>query len=249
MSRLQDQEVLQEAIRDVQLAAGLEKLRVRDEASRDLVWLEEFIDAGGQEPVDVPTDRGITIGITSPNARTGKTTLATALAAALAHDAGPNVSLVDADYRTPAIGRDFDIAAIPGLTDYLAGALPLEQVSHTVADETHGVAFQVVPFGTRSPDVVGQMRLADSARLVRELSGANRYTVFDLPSTLPTTAAAMLGGLCDAVILVVRSGKTTHLETERSLEKLSDCRVAGIVVNDWRTRIPRWVEHVLNLSR
>jgi Mrp family chromosome partitioning ATPase len=60
-------------------------------------------------------------------------------------------------------------------------------------------------------------------------------------------SAPVLAHRCDAVIVVVRAGRTSRQALERTLQLLRDARIAGIVLNRRSSSVPRWAEAALAL--
>src|ERR1700741_1760604 len=69
-----------------------------------------------------------TLGITSPRAGEGKTTVAVNLAVHTALEADWTVLLVDADLHSPGLCRVLGLGPQPGLAQYLAGEAALEDL-------------------------------------------------------------------------------------------------------------------------
>ena len=213
---------LEEAIREIHVIAGIDA-------------------ADGAVP-----RRSTTIGVTSPDSQDGKTTIAIALAASLSHDFGTQVTLVDADFRTHSLERQYGLEGLSGFAEVLEGRKSLGTVTRRLNLNTGGM--HVIPAG---------LVLADPARLARsehlgpaidQMKQTCSHVVLDLPATLRSMSAPALAQKCDAVIVVVRHGKTTTQQLERTLHLLRDTRVVGVVVNRQRSSIPAWVERALGMK-
>ena len=91
----------------------------------------------------------------------------------------------------------------------------------------------VLPAGPRPSnpaELLGSPRMAE---LIQEWRSNYDFIILDAPPVLSVTDAAVVSVLCDAVILVVRSGVTTKqsLIRVRDLFMRSRKRIAGVVMN------------------
>jgi Mrp family chromosome partitioning ATPase len=224
---------LEEAIREVHVIAGLDMDRRDSE------------DDGDSGSPTGRTARRLAVGVTSPDYGDGKTTVAIALAASLSHDFGTHVTLVDADFHTHSIERQYGLEGASGFAEVLAGRVSLKEVTHNVKD----ASMRIVPAGMLATDPA---RLARSGRLgpaVHEMKLASSHIVLDLPATLHSMNAPVLAMRCDAVIVVVRHGSTTRDALDRTLRVLRDANVIGVVVNRQQSHIPVWVQRALGVRR
>lgn len=219
---------LEEAIREIHLIAGLDV----GYTSAD----------GGPIAGAMPANlRSVAIGVTSPDYGDGKTTVAIALAGSLSHDFGTTVTLVDADFHTHTLERQYGLDGSRGLSEVLAGVTSLGDVTHPVQQ----ASMNVVPAGMVGTDPA---RLARSGRLapaVQQLKLGSSHVILDLPATLHSLNAPALAQRCDGVIVVARHGRTTRGALDRTLHLLRDANVIGVVVNQQRSNIPRWVQRAL----
>lgn len=214
---------LQEAIREIQIIAGLDVTR----------------------PTSPGNVRPVTIGVTSADYGDGKTTVAIALASSLAHDFGTPVTLVDADLHTHSIGRQYVLDELPGLRETLAGEFRPEDVLYPF----NGSTVHIMPAGGLVADPA---RLARSERLgpvLDSLKSRSSNVVLDLPAVLHSMNTPALAQRCDGVIIVVRHGKTTRADLDRVLHLLAETNVIGVVVNRHRTSVPAWVQRLFGLRR
>ena len=215
--RNQNNQALAEALREIHLMSGLN--------------LE-----------GAPGEGRVAIGITSPDFGDGKTTVAMGLAASLSTDFNADVTLVDSDFHTTSLAGEFGLPSDKGLVQVLGGEQTLESVSHHV--NRH---ITVIPAGRSESEPARTARSENMATLIENMKRTSRYVVIDLPATLHSMSAPVLARRCDAVIVVVRSRRTSKRQLERTLQLLRDCNVIGVVVNRRRSPIPGWLESTLNL--
>lgn len=168
-----------------------------------------------------------TIVITSPSAGEGKSTVAVNLATAMA-EAGERVILVDADLRRGGLAERFDLEAEPGLTSVIIGSAPAAQAVRPVATR-----LALVPSGTFPPnssELLGSTRAAD---VFDYLAAHADVVIIDAPPILPVSDAVVLSTQVDAVIVVVKAGRTKHeaaAEAQRRLDVIG-ANVVGCVFN------------------
>jgi polysaccharide biosynthesis transport protein len=213
---------LKEAIREIHLMAGFDPMR---------------IDGGKPD--------SFAIGVTSPTYGDGKTTVSMALAGSLSSDFGAEVTLVDADFHTHSVGREYGLENGAGLSDVLLGGMPLREVTHRVSQ----TQMTVVTAGRTPSDPARIARSEHLSTLIETMKRTSRYVVIDLPATLESMNGPVLARRCDGVVVVVRAGRTLQTDLERVLHLLKDSNVLGVVVNRKASQVPQWVQHVLNLSK
>lgn len=209
--------------------------------------LREIHIMAGLDPTD-PSHSGsrhrLAIGVTSPTFGDGKTTVSIALAASLSQDFQADVTLVDADFHTHSIGREYGLQGQQGLTEVLNGELPLQAVTHRVSQ----AKMSVVTAGAAPSDPARMARSEHLTTLIENMKRTNEYVVIDLPATLHSMNAPVLAKRCDGVIVVVRAGRTSQGDLERVLHLLKDSNVLGVVVNRKHSAVPAWVRRTLNLK-
>lgn len=167
------------------------------------------------------------IVITSANPGEGKSTVASNLATVLA-ESGEQVVLVDADLRRSAVARAFDLDGSVGLSEVLAGTIPLADALQT----TEVPGLQILAGGATPPnpsELLGSHRME---MLIAELAVKN-FVVLDAPPLLPVTDAALLTRSSDGAVLVVASGSTHKEALERAALSLRtvDGKVLGAILN------------------
>ncbi len=222
-TQTREQQHLTEIIRDVQRLAGVHRLTTgRDGHSQPLV-----------------------IGVTSPRLGEGKTTVAMAVANSLAQDFEMGATLVDADFETHSIAEQFGLRPAAGLVEVLAGDAAPREVIQELPERT----LRIVSAGLALDDSARAVRAGAGTQRIRELGNGTSFVVVDLPAAFNSTSTPILARLCDAVIVVARSGRTSKRDLSLTLDRLADSNVVGVVLNRWSSRIPAFVERLLALGR
>ncbi|MFN0148707.1 MAG: CpsD/CapB family tyrosine-protein kinase [Dehalococcoidia bacterium] len=224
---------LQEALREIHVMAELDGgfgVGV-EEGDQD-----EFATMGRPAP--------LAIGVTSPGYGDGKTTIAIALASSLSRDFGARATLIDADFATHSVDKEYGLEGQSGFAELLNGSSRLNDVFYPVS-----ATMRVIPAGghTLEPNRAARSdRLAD---VIGQLKRSNRYVILDLPAALRSMTTPALAQRCDGVIVVVRHGRTNRQDLERTLHLLKDARILGVVVNRRRSSVPAWVERILEMRQ
>ena len=170
-----------------------------------------------------------TLAVTSPGEHEGKTLVATNLAICLAMEFHQTALLVDADLRAPTVRRYFALGDGPGLCDYLAGDMALEDL---LIEPGIG-RFVVLPGGAPTAGSREMLASRKMGELVRELKRryATRIVVFDVPPVLVAADALAFAPYVEATLLVVEEGKTSRADVARSAELLRATNLIGTVLN------------------
>jgi capsular exopolysaccharide synthesis family protein len=165
------------------------------------------------------------IVMTSVLSHDGKEIAACDLAVTLAR-AGSKVVVVEADLRGQHATGLFGLPSPVGLTDVLAGQLTLDDALRTWHDEL----VTVLPAGSVPPSPSRLLASRRMATLLAELRNRYDTVLLNAPPVLDAADAAVLGGMCDGVLLVVRRDETTRRQVTRALGLLSTARLIGIVL-------------------
>ena len=154
----------------------------------------------------------------------GKTTVALNLALAMAQHG--SACVVDADLRRGRAAAAFGVRSDVGLSDVLAGSVPLE----SAMVEVPGVPnLTVIPAHLGSPHA-GQLVCSDRMReVITELRSRFRLVVVDSAPLLPFADGRAISSMVDGLIFVGRCGVTTREIANRSLEILQSVRSAPVL--------------------
>jgi Mrp family chromosome partitioning ATPase len=178
---------------------------------------------------------GNALGVSSPRAGEGKTTIALNLAVHAAMEADWTVLLVEADLRRPGLCEALGIGAQPGLGDYLARGAPLETL---LVDPGLGRCL-LLPAGAppqNSSELLGSARMQELAAELRQRY-PDRLVIYDLPPLLDAADGIAVLPWVQALLLVVEEGRTATDDVLRAAQVAGDARLLGTVLN--KTREPQ----------
>jgi capsular exopolysaccharide synthesis family protein len=164
----------------------------------------------------------------------GKSTVASGLALALAHqmDGGGRVLLVDSDLRRPNLHNIFGLPNRAGLSTILEGQSTLAESLHPSKVTPNLV---VLPAGP-SPCQASELLTMHMAKFLAEIRQDYRYVVIDSAPLLVCTDSTVLSTMADGVLLVARAGETPREAVAAALRQLRRVRanVLGLVLNHVR---------------
>ena len=169
--------------------------------------------------------------ITSTIAEEGKSLVAANLAVSLARRNQQKVLLVEGDLRRPALANVFGLEKLPGLSEWLGGAV--SSIANIYRLEEPG--FSLLPAGNPPENPLELMQSGKLAELLDQLSTCFDWIVIDSPPVLPLADTSVLMRLADGVLLVAREGKTEKRQFKRGLEALGNSNLLGVVFNDCTT--------------
>jgi capsular exopolysaccharide synthesis family protein len=166
---------------------------------------------------------------TSATPSEGKTTTASNLACILAQR-GSRVLLIDADLRRPNMHHRFGLNGKVGLTTLLTGTTKLEETVQQIPEVPN---LDVLPSGPVPPFPTEMLSSEAMNNLLRHCGEIYTYVVIDSPPILSVTDAVILAHEADAVVLVVRHGKSSKHVVRRARDLLlrSGASITGIVLN------------------
>ncbi|HQU14858.1 MAG: exopolysaccharide biosynthesis protein [Chromatiales bacterium 21-64-14] len=170
------------------------------------------------------------LAVTSPGAQEGKTLTAVNLAISLAMEVNYTVLLVDANLRHPSVHKLFGLEPEYGLSDYLTGAVPIEQILLHPADIGR---FVILPGGKPLINSAEMLNSPKMTQLVEEFKTRypSRIVIFDLAPLLSAADALAFAPYVDAALLVVEEGATQDEELDRAAALLKDTQLIGTVLN------------------
>jgi polysaccharide biosynthesis transport protein len=166
---------------------------------------------------------------TSATPSEGKTTTASNLACILAQG-DSKVLLIDADLRRPNIHHRFGLNGKVGLTTVLTGATRLEDAVQRIPEVPN---LDILPSGPVPPFPTEMLSSEVMTQLLARCGVLYTHVIIDSPPILSVTDGVILARDVDAVVLVVRHGKSSKHVVRRARDLLirSGSVPTGIVLN------------------
>ena len=171
-----------------------------------------------------------TIAVISPTKDDGKTTVAINLSISIGNSRKANAVLLDLDMLTPSIHSYYGYEAELGLDEYFEKDRPLLDILVSPDMEGLAIAPSIKPLHDSS-EYLSTTKGADLIKEARALYN-NSVVIVDLPPILVSDDAISFLPHVDAVLLVVREGKTNKVDLQRAQEMLEGVNIAGVVIND-----------------
>lgn len=173
-----------------------------------------------------------TLIVTSPEPSEGKTTVAVNLAA-IYSQAKRSVALLDADMRHPNVHRYLGLSNLDGLSNLFRDQSDVMKVSRNKVDLPKLTILTTGNLPPNPAELLGSDRMS---WILEELQSIADMIIIDTPPSL-VADAQVLAAKVDAVLIVIKPGKTTAEAARSSMElyRRAGARVVGVVLN----RIPR----------
>lgn len=170
-----------------------------------------------------------TIVVTSAGPASGKSTIATNLAATFASKE-KKVLLVDSDLRKPTVHKAFKVRNNDGLTTLLTDRnTNLEDVIY----RTHTDGLYILTSGAIPPNPAELLASKRMEEIKQEMLDYFDMIIFDMPPLLPVTDAQVMASKTDGVLFVIPKGQVNKEEVFKAkdlLEKVQ-ANVLGAVLN------------------
>ena len=205
---------------DKDMVAALQPFSPAAEQFRTLRTRIAQVESAGQRRV---------ILVTSPGSGDGKTVTAANLALTMAQEFQRQVLLVDADLRSARLHECLGIPREPGLSDVLAGDVPLEDALVSLSE----YRVLALPAGTPHGRPTELLSSEPMRRLIENLGRRFDRVVIDSTSA-HFADAGVLEPLVDGVLLIVRAGRTSRPSVGRALGLVPRAKLLGLVLNDSR---------------
>lgn len=173
--------------------------------------------------------------VTSAVPGEGKTTVASAIAVAMAM-AAQKVLLIDCDLRRPRLHRVYGRTNDVGVTSATLDPSLLE--SSPLATQVPNL--DLLPSGPLVPNPAEFLQSDAFAALLKTLATKYDRIVLDSPPASVVSDAAILSTQVDGAVFVVRASKTQRDAARKAVRAISDVsgRIVGVVLNAFDFRRP-----------
>jgi Mrp family chromosome partitioning ATPase len=176
------------------------------------------------------------LGVTSSLAGEGRTTIALAMALALA-EYGLSTTLLELDLAHPELAQRLGIAKYPGLGDVAEGRAAF---ADTMRPVTTGLS--VIPAGQTHGSIQRALRQLGEIDLIDNLGNQGHIVVADLPALLGNSVGRQAAGLMAELILVVRAGVVSVASVKEAVAGLQV--TPRVLLNGTNTHVPGWARRL-----
>lgn len=180
------------------------------------------------------------IGFTSAIDGEGKSFLSMVMAKTIAEVSPVPVTLLECNWQHPTLHEYYDLPAQPGLAEWLRGECDKSAIRQRI-----NYNLTVIPAGNGRQDALGLLQQLRQKGLVDTLAVASELFIVDLPATLTTHYGVSAASIVDALFVVVRAGVTPESMIRRTYKQLANLPLQGLVLNQAKSRIPRWLGQFL----
>ena len=170
----------------------------------------------------------LTLTVTSPSEREGKSLIASNLAVAFA-EVGKRTLLIDGDTRRGDAHRLVGRSRSPGLIDYLRQSNGQDIIQHTDHENLHFIGCGAR--GASTPELLASSRMA---LFFGTLKGSYDVIIVDSPPLASGGDPLILSSLTGNLAVVIRTGTTQKQLAQAKLDQLSrlPVRILGAILND-----------------
>ena len=167
------------------------------------------------------------IAISSPNASEGKSTTAINIAISLSQ-LGKKVLLIDTDAHRPSIAAKLNIKNESGIMDVIVGVCDAEQAVYEYNSLLDIFTIGNIP--QNPTEIFASSAFEDS---LKEFSEKYDFVIIDTPPVNLLSDALVIAQKCEGLVLVVRSGMTTHSSLKHTISaaKMLDINILGLILN------------------
>jgi len=139
------------------------------------------------------------------------------------------VLVVDADLRKPRQHNIFEVKNMGGLTGYLTGKIPFEDV----VQETSIENIRLITSGPIPPNPSELLNSNKMKMMIEKLEKKYDFVLIDTPPILAVVDSLIINSLADGMILIVQPEKTAREPFLKAVEELkqSKSKIIGVLHN------------------
>lgn len=180
------------------------------------------------------------LGVTSSINGEGKSFMTRMLANILAEDIENPITLLECNWEHPCFHEYFDVNPVPGLAEWLRGECDESAIRYQVSPH-----LTVIPAGNGHHDAVKLLQVLKKNHVMDGFLHGNGLLIVDLPPVITSAYGTLAASAVDSLILVIHAGITTNLMVSETLTQLKNVPIHGVVLNQMKSRIPRWIRRLL----
>lgn len=192
---------------------------------------------------ELPLGSSLVLGVTSPSRGDGRTTISLGLAAAGAYQISTQgrIILVDGDVEHPTLHQRCGLDDGPGLYEVMTGQIPMTQAIVEVMPNVW-----LLPAGSRPINATRHLKKLEEFNLFDKLGKHFDAVIVDLPPVQTPGLGVLPSHLVPQLLMVARAGVTRRDELQSSMANFPQGRVAAVLLNEYRERVPKFLRRILN---
>lgn len=203
-------------------------------------WIERLVVAPNPEPLlieqmrqlaatlhQAQTTSGLKIVLlTSAEPNEGKSLTAMNLALTLSESYKRRVLLIDADLRRPSLHEIAQVPNISGLGETLRSVQEQKVTAVQLSDH-----LMLVPAGRPDKNPMSALTSPRMKMILEDAASRYDWVLIDAPPIGAVADSSLLAPMADAVLLVVRAGRTAYQGVLRAVDAIGRERILGVVLN------------------
>jgi Mrp family chromosome partitioning ATPase len=168
--------------------------------------------------------------------RSGTSWMCAHAAEMLAAQGAGSVCVVDCNLTSPGLHQHFHVQNHFGLADALLGTEPVRQY----VQQLSRLNLWLLSAGSRSGRSQELLTQETMRRRMLELRAEFDYVLLDVGSVTAGNQAAILGGWCDGVALVVKANSTSRKDARQAVKDIqaANAQILGAILNQRTFPIP-----------
>ena len=146
---------------------------------------------------------------------------------------GKRVLLIDCDMRRPSLSEKLPIRKAPGLSDFLAGQSPADNLIQLCGLRDDERAFHVISSGRTPPNPMELLSSERMGRMLARLRESYDYIILDLPPVGEVGDALAIAKRTDGMLMVVRQSCCDRIALNAAIRQFEfvNSKILGVVFN------------------
>lgn len=147
---------------------------------------------------------------------------------------GERVLVIDSDLRKPRLHNIFGIKKSGGLSKYLTGKISLKDAIQKTSIEN----IYVLPTGLIPPNPSELLNSIKMKDMMEEVKNGFDFILIDTPPVLAVIDSMIVSSMADAIVFIIRAGKTTRRPFVNAIGELNRARakVIGVLFNGLKVK-------------
>src|SRR5205823_5240962 len=149
-------------------------------------------------------------------------------------------TLIECNWQHPSLSKQLGLPPKPGLAEWLCGECSEGSIRHQVS---HNLTVVLAGNGKhRAVKLLHQMLQKGLPSLQLH---PDELFIVDLPSIIDTAYGSLAANVVESLVIVVQAQVTPDAMVVETCERLKGHPLHGIILNQIKSQIPRWLRQFL----